>query len=127
MRISDWSSDVCSSDLLLEWETTNAGDKFPKKIAGMKFFSQLLNRLDFNGLPIECGNSAEHGEAKEGQETHGIGRHRDENRTDDRGILIEPVEQQRDGDPRDSGDENDHIHRRHADESEHRVREPASV
>src|SRR3546814_2731487 len=82
------------TDTLFPYTTLfrSAGDKFPKKIAGMKFFSQLLNRLDFNGLPLECGNSAEHGQAKEGQETHGIGRHRDENRTGDSGILIEQVE-----------------------------------
>ena len=39
----------------------------------------------------QCGQPAEHRETEEGQKSHGIGRHGDENRTRNSGILIEPV------------------------------------
>src|SRR3546814_5163756 len=99
MRISDWSSDVCSSDL------TAIGSR--KNRVAELFFANFLNPMESRGLASEAGEPAGHREAEEGKEPHGIGRHRHEDRTGDRGVLNEPVEKQRDRDSGNPGDEED--------------------
>src|SRR3546814_14999225 len=108
MRISDWSSDVCSSDL-----RCSKGNRPSTAIGSRKnrvaelFFANFLNPMESRGLASEAGEPAGHREAEEGKEPHGIGRHRHEDRTGDRGVLIEPVEKTRDRDSGNPGDEED--------------------
>src|SRR3546814_19167396 len=74
--------------------------------------------MESRGLASEAGEPAGHREAEEGKEPHGIGRHRYEDRTGDRGVLIEPVEKQRDRDSGNPGDEDIDDHRRRNDAAE---------
>src|SRR3546814_2086999 len=80
--------------------------------------------MESRGLASEAGEPAGHREAEEGKEPHGIGRHRHEDRTGDRGVLIEPVEKQRDRDSGNPGDEDIDDHRRRNDAAEPRIGEP---
>src|SRR3546814_5690131 len=56
------------------------------------FFANFLNPMESRGLASEAGEPAGHREAEEGKEPHGIGRHRHEDRTGDRGVLIRSEE-----------------------------------
>src|SRR3546814_8992251 len=62
MRISDWSSDVCSSDLLIQASVSNTADKFSSEDLGgltkearnhRKVWQQLVNEDDATVSTLE--------------------------------------------------------------------------
>src|SRR3546814_1771166 len=55
MRCSVWSSDVCSSDLLLEWDTEGVILAMLKKNSGGQRLPPNLPREDFYALPSNPG------------------------------------------------------------------------
>src|SRR3546814_1740652 len=53
MRISDWSSDVCSSDLFLDYFGLKRLDELPP-LSELKDFGELDPQLQFDGKPGEA-------------------------------------------------------------------------
>src|SRR3546814_1120265 len=67
MRISDWSSDVCSSDLHRSDQTADAGEiALPDRVSGIARQRRAHDRVDF-GLELEPLGDLERGGAMMGE------------------------------------------------------------
>src|SRR3546814_2507043 len=81
MRISDWSSDVCSSDLWIARETqfgTDAGHIDDRAITALHHMRQRNTTAVENGRQVEIQRPAE----SSGRIVGGLGRQRDARRVD---------------------------------------------